>query len=80
MQQICNNEDFFVVQAKTMQRSIEEDKWYMSEKEHRDVGWDAAEEHFVKTYFLGFAAGFRASYCALVCPNRKDCAQAQRWL
>jgi len=80
MHDVCNNKDFFVIQAKIMQKAIEEDKWILSEKEGHDVGWNAAQEHFFKTFFSGFAAGFRVSYCALICPFREDCKQAQKWL
>jgi hypothetical protein len=79
MHQVCDNKDFFVVQAKIIHNAIDEDKWYLSEQEYHDVGWDVAEKHFLLTYFSGFAAGFRASYCSLVCPFRQDCLQAERW-
>ena len=80
MQQVCTNRDFFILQAKIMQHAIEEDKWYLSEEQHQDVGWAAAEEHFLRVYASGFNAGYRACYCALHCPYRKDCEQAQRWI
>ena len=63
-----------------MQHAIEEDKWYLSEQRHCDVGWDVAEEHFLMLYSAGFNAGYRACYCALHCPDRHNCAQAQRWM
>ena len=80
MQTTCNNEEFFAVQSKVMEKSIAEDKWYLSEKEGKDVGWEIAKEHFYETYFAGFAAGFRVSYCTLVCPHRHNCSEAQKWL
>jgi hypothetical protein len=79
MQQVCDKE-FFETQARILQKSISEDKWFLSEQYGYDVGWDAAQEHFLKTYASGFAAGFKAAYCALVCPHRHDCDQAQKWL
>jgi hypothetical protein len=78
-QQVCSNKEFFVMQAKIMERAIEEDKWYLSEAQHHDVGWEVAKEHFFKTYSSGFAAGFKACYCALTCPARRGCALAQQW-
>lgn len=80
MQDRCINDDFFKVQSQVLRKSIEEDKWYLSEQEGRDVGWDAAEQHFISTYFCGFAAGFKAAFCSMICPNRKNCQQAQQWL
>jgi hypothetical protein len=80
MQQVCTNKDFFVVQSRVIQKSIEEDKWYLSEQQGKDVGWEMAKEHFINTYFAGFAAGFRASYCTLTCPLRHDCAFAKKFI
>ena len=80
MSQTCTNRDFFVIQAKIMERAISENKWYLSEKEHHDVGWEAAEDDFLRFYSSGFNAGYRACYCGLHCPNRHECAQAQLWL
>lgn len=69
----CTNQEVFTLQAQIMKTCIEEDKWFLSEKCNppHDVGWEAAQEHFAKTHANGFATGFRACYCALVCPNRK---------
>ena len=80
MQEICTNKDFFVTQANIMHRAIEEDKYYLSEQEHHDVGWQFAEEHFLRVYASGFNAGYRACYCALYCSCKRDCVQAQRWM
>lgn len=74
----CTNSDFFADQARILRRSIEEDKWYLSEQEGHDVGWKAAEEHFFRTYFSGFAAGFRACYCSLTCPIRNNCTLSMK--
>ena len=74
----CSNGDFFIAQAHILQTCIEEDKWYLSEQEGHDVGWQVAEDHFFQTYFCGFAAGFRACYCSLTCPIRKDCSLSMK--
>ncbi len=78
--QSCSNTSFFSEQAKILRKSIEEDKWYLSEREGHDVGWAAAESHFFRTYFSGFAAGFKACYCSLTCPLRRNCDLAKPWL
>ena len=70
----------YVVQAKTLEACINENKYYLSEKAKRDVGWQEAENHFLNTYFNGFTAGFRASFCGLVCPHRKNCLQARNYI
>lgn len=80
LQAACRNHDFFTIQSRVIERSIAEHKWYLSEKAGKDVGWEAASQSFFNTYFAGFAAGFRVSYCTLVCPNRQECGEAQKWL
>lgn len=69
----CVNREFFQIQAKMIRTCIEEDKWYLSEEVHSDIGWDRAEQHFLQRYMPGFAAGFRATYCGLLCPYRQGC-------
>lgn len=82
----CVSEDVFTVQAELIKKCIEEDKWYLSEQESKklghpvDVGWAAAEQHFYQTYLNGFAAGFRASFCGFVCPVRKRCNLAKKYI
>ena len=76
----CVSPEVFTYQAQVIQKSIEEDKWYLSEQAGHDVGWQAAEEHFIKTYLNGFAAGFRASYCGFVCYHRHNCLLAKKYL
>ena len=75
----CKNKQFYVVQAKIIKAAIEEKKWYLSEKEHHDIGWDAAEEEFIQTISAGFTAGFRVAYCSMVCPLRETCEVAKKW-
>ena len=75
----CHEPDFFQEQARILNRCIEEHKWYLSEKAHHDVGWDAATNSFCEKYLQGFAAGFRACYCGLVCPNRGQCEIGQHY-
>ena len=63
-----------------LEQCVDEHKWYLSERAHCDVGWDAALDSFCEKYFNGFAAGFRACYCGLVCENRQNCELAKRYL
>lgn len=76
----CIDQQVFTFQAQVLKKSIEEHKWYLSEKAGHDVGLEIAQEHFFKTYLNGFAAGFRASYCGFVCLKRHTCRIAQRYL
>jgi hypothetical protein len=76
----CESDSFFTVQAQSIQKCIEEHKWFLSEKAGHDVGWVEAEENFLDTYFMGFAAGFRASYCGSVCSLRHECEMAKKYL
>ena len=75
----CVEPQFNHYQSAQLKRCIEEHKWYLSEKAHCDVGWEQAQQSFLKIYFQGFAAGFRVSYCGLVCPNRNFCIIGQRY-
>ena len=56
-----------------LKTEIERDKWFLSEKEHRDVGFERAEQHFIENYLNSWAEGYKMCYCSLVCPQRGDC-------
>ena len=75
----CTQPQFYEYQAEQLKRCIEEHKWYLSERAHHDVGWDEALQNFEQVYFQGFVAGFRVSYCGLVCPNRNFCSIGRRY-
>ena len=75
----CIQPQFFQYQSKQLQRAINEHKWYLSERAHHDVGFEEAKRNFEQVYFQGFAAGFRVSYCGLVCPNRNFCIIGKRY-
>ena len=75
----CVEPHFYKYQAKQLKRCVEEHKWYLSERAHHDVGWEYAQQSFMEVYMQGFAAGFRVSYCGLVCPNRNCCSIGKRY-
>jgi hypothetical protein len=75
----CCEPQFFQAQAAILKRCVDEEKWIRSEEAHHDVGWDAALNSFCEKYFQGFAAGFRAAYCGLVCVNRANCIIGQKY-
>lgn len=76
----CVNQEVFTYQAKVIKISINEDKWYLSERAGYDVGWEIATKHFIETYLMGFAAGFRASFCGMICEKRFNCTIAKKYL
>jgi hypothetical protein len=76
----CENKDCIIKQAELLRKCIEEDKYYLSEKAGYDVGWDFAQQHFIKTYFAGFAVVWRAVYCSQACPLRSGCYIATKYL
>ena len=69
----CVEPHFFQSQAEYLRKCIEEHKWYLSERAHKDVGWEVAQKDFLDVFFQGFTAGFRASYCGMVCKHRDNC-------
>ena len=77
---VCVEPKFMQVQTACLRRCIEQHKWFMSEKAHYDVGWEAAQADFTETYLNGFAAGFRACYCGSICPKRTVCAIGQKYI
>ena len=54
-------------------KEISKNKYYLSQKEHHDVGWKVAEKDFVEHYLNTWATGFKAAYCNFVCDVREDC-------
>ena len=55
------------IETTALREEIERDKWYLSEKEGHDIGWEAAEQHYINTHLNGWAAGFKSCYCNQVC-------------
>ena len=59
--------------AKHLERAIEENKWYLSEQELRDVGMRKAEEDFLRRHVQTCGAGWRVEYCSMICESREGC-------
>lgn len=57
--------------------AINEEKWYMSEREGRDVGFDAAMNRFIESHLDRFASDFRIQFCREECPLRRECELAR---
>jgi hypothetical protein len=79
MPPVCRHPAFFVQQAELVRQCIAEHKWYLSEKAGHDVGWQYAEQHFLRNYLHGFAIGFRATFCGLVCMEKTICPISQHY-
>jgi hypothetical protein len=61
------------VQKDMIEKSINENKWYMSEKVGHDVGWTEAEIDFIIKHLTIVAKRFREKFCGDVCEFRDDC-------
>ena len=68
------------IERKGLEKSIAEDKYYLSKKAGKDVGQIEAEKHFMVTYGKGWMAGFKVCYCMNVCEDRNECLFAQPYL
>lgn len=60
--------------------AIDVNKWYLSEKASRDVGFETAKEDFVQKYLREWAEKFRKEYCGSVCGYSKNCEVYQDFL
>ncbi len=59
--------EFLKREQEQMINAINENKWYLSEKEHHDVGLERAMNDFQEKYLQTWATGFRHCYCKFVC-------------
>ena len=64
----CHNlKQLLEQEVKDLREEIEKDKYYESEKQGHDIGWEEAEMHYINTHLKGWAAGYKACYCRSVC-------------
>ncbi len=68
---------YMMEQRVHLEKAIDEDKWYLSEREGRDVGYDRAVRNFCSQHLDRFAHGFRLRFCREVCPGRTACELAE---
>lgn len=77
MQDHCTHlEDILKVETEIIQRHLNKHKWYLGVEKDRPVGYDEAVIDFVDKY----AWLMREMYCGNVCPYRKDCEPAQKYI
>ena len=60
-------------------KAIEEDRWYMSQNEHRFIAWAEAELDFIRHNTYGCADQWRREFCSRHCPHRDCCELARRF-
>ena len=64
---------FMSTQKVELRKEIDIDKWLLSEKAGRDVGWTAAERDYLEKHFEICAKKFRKKYCGERCEKRGEC-------
>jgi hypothetical protein len=69
----CRDQEFNSAQISELQRAIDENKWYLSERAGRDVGLREATDDFFRCHVDQFADSFRRRYCTQVCEHRHSC-------
>ena len=66
-------DEFMSAQKGIIQKAIDENKWYLSQKAGYDVGWSKAEEDFIDNYLIKIAKEFRETFCGKICKDRENC-------
>lgn len=56
-----------------LQEALQENKWFLSELEHHDVGLSAAESDFLDNHCAECGAKWRVKYCRDICEFSDDC-------
>lgn len=70
----CRNfKGAMAAQGSDLRNAIDEDKWYLSEREGHDVGRGCAEKHFLDAFFVRWATNWRKVWCNERCPFRDQC-------
>lgn len=59
-----------------LRKALEENKWYLSEREGHDVGEQRATEDFLQNHFDRFAAEVRLAFCEHECSQHENCPLA----
>ena len=59
-----------------LRQALDENKWYMSERQGRDVGEQTATQDFLQNHFDQFAADVRTRFCEHQCARQKNCPLA----
>ncbi len=65
--------EFMAEQKVLLQKSLDDNKWFLSEKIGHDVGENTAQNDFMKNHLKRVAAQFREFFCGSRCPDSNDC-------
>ena len=73
----CQNlPDYLARQREHLRRAIDENKWYLSELQGRDVGLAIAKHDFLEHHLDRITHDFRMSFCKSACEKRSRCPVA----
>ncbi|MBM4155573.1 MAG: hypothetical protein FJ221_11180 [Lentisphaerae bacterium] len=73
----CRNlRDYLAHQREHLRQAIDENKWYLSERQGRDVGPATAKVDFIENHFDRVAHDFRVRFCGADCIRRAQCPVA----
>ena len=64
---------FMSDQKEALYDAIDENKWYLSEKEKVDVGVNVAKSNFLDAHLKKWADEFRKDYCKNKCVKKSEC-------
>jgi len=65
----CPCHAMVVSQTMSLEKALDEHKWYESEKAGHDIGCQEAQMNFIETIITGWAQQFRDEFCK-DCPKR----------
>lgn len=63
-------------QVAQYRKAVDENRWYLSQRYNRCVGWHEAEQDFLEHGYYGCAEKWRIEYCGEICPIRSSCPLA----
>ncbi len=75
MEDYCSHLNELIKEEKpALIKAINENKYYLSQKENHDVGLQKAKEDFIANHLKTWATNFKDIYCNHVCIYEKDCS------
>ncbi len=75
----CTNfQDLKHWQIERYQQAVSDNRWFMSQKLHRSIEWEEAEQDFIGQNLYGCAEKWRMEYCGKICQNKTNCLLATR--
>lgn len=72
--------DLMLWQAGKYRSAVDENRWYMSQKQGRYISWNEAELDFCQHSTYGCAERWRLEYCGMRCCKRGSCLLATLFL